>query len=237
VQNYFITLSTFYEFLRYEGVVDENPIIPFRKRFIHYFKTPRPEERRLITLKQMKKLILFPDDIMWKTVFCMYAKTGMRRQELIDLDAEDLNVRERKIYLKKHHPKRSNCILFIDDELYFLLSQWMKKRHNNDWNKHPWLFRGEQGKRIYKDLVYDKTIECAEALGFHDPEGRLDQKFGVHCFRHFFTTMILRSGCPREYVQELRGDIRTEAIDIYHHISVEELKEAYMEYVFKFGIK
>jgi hypothetical protein len=41
----------------------------------------------------------------------------------------------------------------------------------------------------------------------------------------------------RAAIQELRGDIRTEAIDIYHHIPIEELKEAYMRYVFNLGIK
>lgn len=185
----------------------------------------------------MKKLILSPKDLMWKTVFCMYAKTGIRRQELIDLDEDDINLRYRKIYLKKHHPKRSNNILFVDDELHFFLSQWLKKRHNNHWDKYPWLFRCDQGTRIYSDLVLDTTIDYAQSLGFHNPNGRLDQKLGVHCFRHFFTTMLLRSGCPREYVQELRGDIRKEAIDVYHHIPIEELKEVYIKYIFEFGIK
>lgn len=94
-----------------------------------------------------------------------------------------------------------------------------------------------QGKRIYEDLVLDTTTNCAKALGFHKPDGRLDEKFGVHCFRHYFTTMMLEAGCPREYVQELRGDIRTEAIDIYHHILINKLKKVYFSYIFKFGIK
>lgn len=93
------------------------------------------------------------------------------------------------------------------------------------------------GFRISGDAVYNVTTEYAFKFSLHNPGRRLNEKFTSHCFRHFFTTMILRSGCPREYVQELRGDIRTEAIDIYHHIPVEELKEAYMKYVFKFGIK
>ncbi len=31
----------------------------------------------------------------------------------------------------------------------------------------------------------------------------------------------------REFIQELRGDSRREAIDIYDHIDLKELKEAY----------
>ena len=45
------------------------------------------------------------------------------------------------------------------------------------------------------------------------------------------------AGCPREAIQELRGDSRKEAIDIYDQWTPEELKEGYMKYIFKFGIK
>jgi integrase/recombinase XerD len=34
---------------------------------------------------------------------------------------------------------------------------------------------------------------------------------------------------PRDYVKELRGDTRREAIDIYNHIDMEELKRVYLE--------
>jgi integrase/recombinase XerD len=33
---------------------------------------------------------------------------------------------------------------------------------------------------------------------------------------------------PRDYVKELRGDSRREAIDIYNHIDTDELKKAYL---------
>ena len=32
----------------------------------------------------------------------------------------------------------------------------------------------------------------------------------------------------REYVKELRGDARKDAVDIYNHISKEKLREAYL---------
>ncbi len=42
---------------------------------------------------------------------------------------------------------------------------------------------------------------------------------------------------PREYVKELRGDGRGEAIDTYHHIDRQELREAYLAYIPKLGVK
>jgi hypothetical protein len=32
---------------------------------------------------------------------------------------------------------------------------------------------------------------------------------------------------PREFIQELRGDVSWETIDIYDHIDLKDLKEAY----------
>jgi len=40
----------------------------------------------------------------------------------------------------------------------------------------------------------------------------------------------------REYVKELRGDRRGEAIDIYHHIDKEDLRKMYLAYVPKLGL-
>jgi len=53
----------------------------------------------------------------------------------------------------------------------------------------------------------------AQEIGLHDPEGHLDEKFGPHCCRHWYTTWLRRSGMSRTFIQELRGDSRGEAID------------------------
>jgi len=74
-------------------------------------------------------------------------------------------------------------------------------------------------------------------LGFHNSKGLLNEKFTPHCFRHWFTTWLRRAGCPRAIIQELRGDVRKEAIDIYDHITQDELKENYLKYIPKLGIK
>ena len=40
----------------------------------------------------------------------------------------------------------------------------------------------------------------------------------------------------REFIQELRGDSRREAIDIYDHIDLKEPKEAYLACIPQLGI-
>jgi len=64
----------------------------------------------------------------------------------------------------------------------------------------------------------------------------MEDRFMTHCFRHWFTTHLLRAGMPREYVKELRGDARNEAIDIYHHIDREDLRKSYLACIPELGI-
>jgi len=45
-----------------------------------------------------------------------------------------------------------------------------------------------------------------------------------------------RAGMDREFIKELRGDARREAIDIYDHIEHEELKKEYLKRVPQLGV-
>jgi integrase/recombinase XerD len=49
-------------------------------------------------------------------------------------------------------------------------------------------------------------------------------------------THLLRAGMSRDFVKELRGDTRGEAIDIYNHIDKKELRESYMAHIPQLGI-
>lgn len=185
----------------------------------------------------MRALIDSADWIGYKAIFVFFAKTGIRRQELIDLDLQDLYL-EKNYAILKPHAKRSNRIVFFDAECSRILEDWITWRQNQRPKiRSKALFLGVQVFRINRDTIYDATTQRAERLGFHNPYGNLNEKFTPHCFWHFFTTWMQRAGCPRSIIQELRGDSRKEAIDIYDHITQTELKESYLRYIPKLDIK
>ncbi len=41
---------------------------------------------------------------------------------------------------------------------------------------------------------------------------------------------------PREYVKEIRGDSRQEAIDLYNHIDPRDLRDAYLAAIPRLGV-
>lgn len=237
VENYFSALSAFYDYLVFEGLIRSNTILPFRRRYLRRYKDSYDDpERRLLSIEEMSRLvnsILDPRD---KAIALILAKTGIRRGELLKLDVDDIDWRDYSIMLKPT-PKRSNRLVFFDDECAIVLKRWLRVR--NELNpKTKALFVSYQSlNRLDRNGLWNAIVKYAKRLGFHDPESsRLEDHFGPHCFRHWFTTWLLRNGMPREYVKELRGDRRDDAIDIYHHIDREELRRVYLACIPKLGI-
>jgi integrase/recombinase XerD len=240
LENYFSALSSFCDYLAYEGLSDRNPILPFRKRYLRQYKADRhnPEpSRKLISVEQMRMLINSILDPRDRAIVTLLAKTGIRRKELINIDINDINWEEQSIQLKPH-PKRSNLTVFFDDECARILQRWLKARKN--YNIPPRckaLFIGERGKRLERHGVYSIVTKYAERVGLHNPKSkRTEDHFTPHCCRHWFTTHCRRNGLRREYLKELRGDARKEAVDIYDHIDKKELRRAYLAAIPLLGI-
>lgn len=231
ISNYFSTLFAFCDFLEFEGILESNPLPKFRRRYFHQYKNYVPERRQLISVEQMAKLVKVPDWIGFQAIIIFLAKTGIRRNELITLDRSDLNLRRNMVTLKPT-AKRSNRVVFFDNETKEFLKAYLKTRTD----KQLALFLGKHGKRISRDRIYYMVTESAQVIGLHDPEGDLHEKFTPHCTRHWFTTHMRRAGMPREFIQELRGDVRREAVDIYDHIEIKELRDAYLKYVPQLGV-
>ena len=232
VENHLSSISSFLDYLVYEGILESNVAIAVRKRYLRRYKngdSGDAHSRKLITTEQLKLLIdsiMVPRD---KAIILLLAKTGIRRGELISIDVSDVDLVGLKILLKPK-AKRSNRLVFFDEECAKVLQNWLRVRERYARDDVPALFITETGGRLEDNGVYLAVTKHAARVGLHD-EGsqRLEDHFTPHCLRHWFTTYLRRSGMPREMVQELRGDARKDAIDIYYHIDEEQLRRAYLE--------
>jgi len=237
IENIFSVLSSFYKYLVFEGSIVANPVLPIRERYLKSYKNSGPaHERKLISIDDMAGLINSTMDIRDKAIISLLAKTGIRRNELITLDISDVDFVEQKIRLKPT-AKRTNRTVFFDDEVAFILRRWLKIREGRNPKHSPALFLNAEGDRLERRGVYDAVVKAAMRIGLHDPDSeRMEDHFSPHCCRHWFTTHLRRAGMPREFIQELRGDARKEAIDIYDHIDKKELRESYLAHIPQLGI-
>ena len=237
VEGYFTTLSGFYEYHVYEEKLTSNPVPSFRKRYLTTYKNRQTSEsRKLISVDEMALLINSAIKTRDKALMTVLAKTGVRRGELISMDVDDIDWVDQRIRLKRKN-KRSNLFVYFDEEAAILLNRWLNLRHNYAKPGVDALFVGAHGYRIGRNTVYNLVSKHAERVGLHNPgSSRLEDHFSPHCFRHWFTTHLRRNGMNREFIKELRGDSRGEAIDIYDHIDPDELRKAYLASIPRLGI-
>jgi len=239
IENHLSSISGFFDYLVYEEIVKANLALLVRTRYLRRYKSDGPGDahsRKLITTEQLKALVesaLAPRD---RAVILLLAKTGVRRGELVTIDLSDVDPVQGKITLKPK-AKRSNRVVFFDEECGRALQDWLSVRGRYATKDSAALFVTSGGGRLDKNGVYNIVTGHAKLVGLHNPDSdRLEDHFTPHCLRHWFTTYLRRNGMPREMVQELRGDVRSEAIDIYHHIDEEELRRAYLAAIPKLGI-
>lgn len=232
LEQYFSSMNSFYDFLKYEGHIDSNIINSFRKRYLSD-NSKTQIERQIPEPEELSKFINFIPKVRDKCINVVFAKTGIRRNELIDIDIDDIDFEEYSIQLKKKK-KRSNRVVFFDRETARLIERYLKIRVNSDSNA---LFINEQNGRLKRHGVYGAVVNWAEDFGLHDSDSdKFKDKFTPHSYRHWFSTILRRNDMKREYIQELRGDSKNDAIDLYNHIDRKELKRAYLSAMPKLSI-
>ena len=235
LKGYFAAISAFYDFLIFHGAIKNNPIPSFRKRYLQIRVNHNGENtRQLISIEDMTELISTARMILPRAIMLFLAKTGIRRGELISMDVQDLDL-EKGEFRVKPKAKRSNRLGFLDPELTTVLQEYLDWREYRTKDDNALWINPRHGTRINKNHVYTTVTKHASRLGLHDRRGPLIKKFTPHCFRHFFTTHLRRAKMPREFIQELRGDRRSDAVDIYDHIEIQELRRMYLSCIPSLG--
>lgn len=238
IRKHINNLASFFEYLEDEDYIIKSPIPKFRRRYIsNNFRTgSRGQKRQIIDLPKMRIFIASILDTQDQAMYTLLAKTGLRAQELLSIDLADISLEEMAVSIKATG-KRKSMDVYFDLETKRLLEKWLSIRDEIAPKGEKALFVTNEGNRMSHVILNKRLKKYAEEAGIHDPESSdLEKRFTAHCFRHFFTTELLNSGMSRDYVKELRGDSRTETIDIYNHITPEELKRSYLEHIPRFNL-
>lgn len=237
IEKAFTCLSSFYTFLVDEEMIASNPVVSFKRRYLRKYKDDNGSEtRQIISVEQASMLVNSTLNSRDRAVIVLLFKTGIRRSELCQLDVDDVDHENLTIKLKPT-AKRSNRLLFFDNETEEALWAWLQFRAKKYPSSAKELFLNRFGSRLRPQDVEILVKKHATRIGLHNPESEsLEDRFTPHCCRHWFTTHLIRAGMPRDFVKELRGDIRHEAIDIYNHIDKRELRESYLAHIPQLGI-
>ena len=238
VKIYFSALNCLYDHLEYNRIIKRNIVLNVRRHYVRQYKKGyQPATRKILEVEEMSKFLNGIMNLRDKAIAVLFVKTGFRRGELISLDLGDIDFTQKTISLQPLFHKRSNRVVFFDDECENILQQWLKRRaHIADENETA-LFVNDNGTRLQRQGVYDAIKRWSIRLGYHNTNSKkLEDAFTCHNLRHCYTTFLRRNGMPREYIKQLRGDARNEAIDSYDHLDPKDIKKAYLACMPKFNV-
>jgi integrase/recombinase XerD len=238
IKIYFSALNSLYDHLEYQGYIKKNIVLSVRRHYVRKNKKNyQSATRKILEIEEMSAFLNGIMNLRDKTIAVVFVKTGIRRGELISLDLGDIDFAEKTIHLKPLFHKRSNKEVFFDDECGYILQQWLKRRAHLAHDDEVALFVSDSGNRLGRQGVYDAIKRWSIRMGHYNKASkRLEDRFTCHNLRHCYTTYLRRNGMPREYIKQLRGDARKEAIDIYDHVDSKDVKKVYLACMPKFNV-
>jgi integrase/recombinase XerD len=238
VKVYFSALNCLYDYLEYNKIIKKNIVLNVRRRYVRQYKKGyKSAKRKIIEIDEMSKFLNGILNLRDKAISVVFVKTGIRRGELITIDVDDINFEEKTITLKPIFHKRSNLVVFFDEECENILRRWLKRREHIALKGEKALFVSDFGKRLKRRGVSDAVTNWAEKLGYSKSGSKkLEERFTCHCLRHCNNTYLRRNGMPIEFIKELRGDAIRESFDIYNHIDHKDLRKTYLACMPKFNV-
>lgn len=214
-------IKSFFKYLTKNQFTSSNPA--------KLVATPKYEKKvpSFFTQEQLKTLfdlidISTPEGCRDKTILELFYTAGIRLSELVNLDHRDINLSNRTISVLGKGSKQR--IIPIGAEAVSSLNNYLKVRasipRKNTISDLQALFIVPSGKRItalaVQRLVKKNLLLVSDA-----------KKLSPHVLRHSFATHLLDNGADMLAVKELLGHENLSTTQIYTHVTMDRLKNAY----------
>lgn len=212
-------LKTFYKFLVKTEIIETNPLAKHKT-----LKTPKKisipfsEKEILRVLEQFDtQQPLHFSLLRDKTIISLLYSTGIRREELIQLKIEDVNLSQNTIkVLGKRNKERIIPLLQTTKKE---LEEYLLKRREVQ-SKNNYLFITDKGKKIYGTFVY-------RLINYYFSVVTTKVKKSPHIMRHAFATHLIDQGAEINAVKELLGHTSLASTQVYVNTNLKKIKEMY----------
>jgi site-specific recombinase XerD len=184
---------------------------------------PASKEQHLNVLGQKEVLKLYAAcennllGIRDKALLDIYYGCGLRRNEGIALNEEDVLLNEKLVHVRSGKGARERYVPITEslkDSLGNYMETTRKSFLTNTNSRENGLLVGVTGKRISGTTAINRIQQLASVA-------RIEKRIGLHTLRHSIATHLLQSGMELEDVSRFLGHSSLESTQIYIHLSHE----------------
>lgn len=153
-----------------------------------------------------------------RAICLLLLRTGMRIGELINLKVNDLDIRDRKIYIYEGEKNCLGRVVYLSEDALFALIIWLSKRNS----LNEFLFYAcNKNKALAYSTARLLFIDYLKRAG-------LEKKgYTMHSLRHTFATDLLNAGMRLECLQQLLGHRGIEMTRRYARLTDKSREEEY----------
>ncbi len=218
-RNRLTAVRTWFKFLMRENLILTNPASEL--------ELPKPEKRlpkHTLTVEEAERVLTQPDidtdaGIRDRAILEVLYSTGIRRQEVINLQLDDVNTGAGVIAVRQGKGRKDRFVPIGERAL-----QWIE-RYVDDVRVHHalprspnHLFLDETGKALDPHKV-------SRAVKKYVKQANLNKTGSCHLFRHTMATLMLENGADIRFIQQMLGHSMLSTTEIYTHVAIHKLKE------------
>lgn len=176
--------------------------------------------KEILTQKEIKELYYATDQTILgmrdKAMLSIYYGCGLRRNEAVNLNVEDILLEKNKLIVRKGKGYKER-IVPITEKIKDDLESYLKYARIDLIERNPQekaFFVGSRGNRISGNMLYERLRQLREKAG-------IIKGIGLHTLRHSIATHLLQDGMDIEFVSQFLGHSSLESTQIYTHIANE----------------
>jgi len=209
-------IRSFYRFLAREEVIPADPTT--------HLPAPRLVRQlpSVLPIEEVEQLLVQPDlssprGLRDRAMLELLYATGLRVSELVGLKRGEVNLEMGLVRCVGKGSKER--IVPVGRPALEALGQYLRAREDAS----PALFLGNRGRPLSR-------VSCWRMIGRYARQAGIRTAISPHTLRHSFATHMLDGGADLRTIQELLGHASVATTQIYTHVSVDRLREAYAAY-------
>ena len=213
----------------------------------HYFsmkgielniKAPKLGEKRRehLSYEEATQFLDSITDLRDKTIVMLQLQTGLRPAEAINIELEDLDLKNRIIRIK-HTKTKMDRVVYLGPELTKMLKRYLQKRKELIERREFFGEKETKSKKLFLSKRGDKGLslhQYQKNLIFYSKKSGV--KATAYMFRHTFATLFIRNHGDIKALKEIMGHKQIETTERYIHEDEERIREQALQYTPEFRV-